>query len=290
MKYERILRKVMFEPWLITKPAHASIISLIESKFAKSIDFESGHATSPNLNPFAARPKEDFFGDALPQMEIDKDRIATIPIKGIIGQGFGTFEKSCGAVDTQDIIEELDTAVARGARAVILDIDSPGGTVNGTPELADKLSQIQADGPPVYTFTNSLIASAAYWIGSTAAGGIYTTKSADIGSIGVYLPWIDRSKAFEAMGYKVEIIKAGKLKATGYPGTQLTEDQRAHLQQGVDDIYKMFTDHVRAWRGQVDDSVMQGQTFLADKAKEAGLIDGVVQSIADVKAKILKSR
>ena len=283
MRYERILRKVNHEPWLITKEAHASILALIESKLAQSIFEKDGK--------FIARPETDFFGEPLPQMTFDENRIATIPIRGVIGQGFGAFEKSCGAVDTGDIADEIDEANSRGAKAIILDFDSPGGTVNGTPELADKIAASQRDGgAEIYSFTGSMIASAAYWIASSAFGGIYATKMADIGSIGVYMPWKDQTKRFEMMGVRVELIKSGKLKGAGYPGTSLTEDQRADFQNSVDQTFQMFAEHVRGYRKDVPDSAMQGQTMFGKDALNAHLIDGIVGGISEVKAKILSAK
>lgn len=276
MRYERILRKVLHEPWLITESGHDTIVRLIESKMAEAQE---------SMRPTAARPKEDFWGEALPQMDISEG-IATIPIKGVIGAGLGAFEKSCGAVDTGDIAEEINTAIGKKVKAIILDIDSPGGTVAGTPELAEHILEANASGIEVHAFTAGMMASAAYWIGASAYS-ISATKTADVGSIGVYLPWVDRSRAYENAGVKVELIKAGKLKGAGYPGTQLSDEQRAHLQEGVDDIHAMFKGHVRGQRGNVPDSAMQGQTFMAEKGAANGLVDHIVRSISDVRREIL---
>lgn len=282
MRYERIIRKVVSTPWLIIRSSHAAIVTLIESKLGHSIiDVEA------EVTPVAARPKVDFFKQPVEQMEIDKNRIATIPVKGIIGSGLGNFEKSCGAVDTGDIAEELDQAVAAKVRGIILNFDSPGGTVSGTIELADKIAAIQEAGEiPIYAFVNGMCCSAAYWLAS-GTSGIFATKSSDIGSIGVYMPWVDRTKAYDMMGLKVDLIKAGKLKGTGYPGTALSEDQRAHLQSEVDDIYNMFTAHIEKYRGEVPSDLMQGQSFMADKIKNTPLIDGIKGSIDDVKKMIM---
>ena len=86
-----------------------------------------------------------------------------------------------GAVDTEDVAAALSEAGASPAvRAVFLDIDSPGGTVAGTPELAGAVASLNAR-KPVYAFTSGMMASAAYWIASQATA-VYATPSAQVGS------------------------------------------------------------------------------------------------------------
>jgi len=285
MKLERIIRKITAEPWLITRAGHATIVQLIESKLGESIE-----GFSQPGEPSAARPAKDLFGDPIEQMEFDpRSRTATIPIKGVIGAGLGRFEKACGACDTMDVAEDMDNAAMAGAKRIILNIDSPGGTVGGVPELAEKISSMQKDGLAVFSFTSGLMASAAYWIGSSAMGGIYATASAEIGSIGVYQPFIDQGRRFSAMGYNVELFKSGKYKGMGYPGTSLTDEQRALLQAQVNDIYGKFTAHVLRHRSRVPGEAMQGQTFMADKAQKNALIDGITTDLKSLRDKISKS-
>jgi hypothetical protein len=156
--------------------------------------------------------------------------------------------------------------------------------VLGTPELADRIAQVSK---PIMAFSNGMIASAAYWIAS-ATGGIYTTRTANTGSIGVYMAIADESRAFEAQGVKIEVIKAGKLKAMGFPGTPITDQAREHLQAQVNQIYSMFTNHVRQYRGDdIESSAMQGQLFMGPEAVEAGLIDGVVRNKAEALERFL---
>lgn len=269
MRYQHVIEAVFHQPWLITSQAHASIRTLIESHLAQTA-----------LDVRVAREGEGPCGEAveLEQMQI-VDGIAHIPIGGVIGQRLSRFEKGSGAVDVTDIGSELAQAESDpNVRAILLDFDSPGGMVSGTPELAAQVSQAQK---PVYSFTSGQIASAAYWLAS-ATDGIFATISADVGSIGVYMPWIDATAFMEKKGLKVELIKAGKLKGAGFPGTSLSADQRAHLQERVDQIYGMFTAHVRAQRGAVADETMQGQTFMAAEAMSRGLIDGIVRNKAEV--------
>lgn len=267
----------LYEPSLITPGAHASIRRLIESRLGQEA-FEAADAQ---------RQGTDFCGNTvdLPSMAVIEG-IAHIPIGGAIGHKLGLREKGRGAVDTTDVMNELAQADADPAvTAAVLDMDTPGGMVTGTPELA---AAVAAFSKPILAFTSSMIASAGYWI-AASADGIFTTQTASTGSIGVYVPWIDQTEAMKAEGLKVELIKAGKLKGLGFPGTALTDAQREHLQEQVDNIYGMFKSHVIEHRGNVPDSAMQGQTFMAREAMAAGLIDGIVSSKADMISKYLRN-
>jgi len=123
-------------------------------------------------------------------------------------------------------------------QAVFLDMDSPGGTVNGTPELAALVADV-SKAKYTYAFTDGQMCSAAYWIASQS-DAVFATPSARVGSIGVLLPMLDESKAFEQAGIKDELFAAGKYKSVGVPGLLLTDEQRAWLQSDVDKIYADF--------------------------------------------------
>lgn len=267
MILEYLIRKVFFEPSLITPCAHASIRQLLESKI------ESGSFIRDGVDSCGAKVE-------LPGLQIIDGGLAVIPIGGAIGQGLSGFAKGRGAVDVADIEAEIEEALSDSkVHTILFDLDSPGGMVSGTPELAARIKRIT--GVRTVAFTQGMIASAAYWIASSCQS-IYATESAEIGSIGVYLPFHDLTKAAEMEGVKVELIKAGKLKGIGYPGLPLTDVQREHLQERVNDIYKMFTSHVRANRGAISEDTMQGQTFLAREALSRGLINEIVASRAHV--------
>lgn len=267
MKYQHILQKVYHEPWLITPGAHASIVALIESRIL-------------NAEPRSEREGTDYCGDKVEveQMEV-RNGIAHIPIGGVIGRKLTGFEKGMGAVDVLDVEREINQAEDDPrVKGIILDFDSPGGMVSGTPELAERIAQVDK---AIFAYTEGMMASAAYWIAS-ACDQIYATRSADIGSIGVYIPWVDSSERYKEAGYTVKVIKSGKYKGMGYPGTPLTDDQETLLQERVNAIASEFYQQVRNARGEVDDETMQGQTFDGRESAARGLIDGIVKSKDDV--------
>ncbi len=138
------------------------------------------------------------------------------------------------AVDTEEITAAVREAANRpDIEAVFLDIDSPGGTVTGTPELAQAVADAGKQ-KPVYAFSSGLMCSAAYWVASQAQA-IYVTPSARVGSIGVIQPIIDDSEAFKNAGLKVEVFAAGKFKSIGMPGVSLTDSQRECIQSNIEE-------------------------------------------------------
>ena len=200
------------------------------------------------------------------------DGIAVVSITGVVGNKLPLYmQKYFGMVSADRIAAAVDQLEEdENVKAVVFDIDSPGGTVSGVPELAEAIKSMSK---PTVAHTSGLMASAAYWIGA-AADNIMATPSALVGSIGVFIPVISTRRLYESMGIDVDVIKAGKFKAAGYPGTDLTDDQRADLQSSVDYVYSLFSGFV-AGRREVEKQYMQGQDFYATQALEPGLIDGL---------------
>jgi signal peptide peptidase SppA len=270
MKLTWLIHQLYHEPALITPEAHSSIRQLLEARLDDAIAFD----------PEAAKRQGEYCGKKvdLPSMEVI-DGIAHIPIGGAIGAKLSGFAKAIGAVDSQDVARDVAEAEADPrVKAILFDIDSPGGMVTGTAELADLVAAAKK---PTAAFTDGMMASAAYWIGS-ATGAVYATRSAQLGSIGVYLPVMDMKGYYEQMGVKIELIKGGKLKGIGYPGTSLSDTAREFLQNRVNQLYAEFKTHVRAMRGPgIAEETMQGQTFYGPESVSRGLADALVRSKAD---------
>jgi capsid assembly protease len=175
-----------------------------------------------------------------------------------------------GAADSGDIGAALREAAGRDdVKAVLLDIDSPGGTVAGTPELAAAVRSLDAI-KPVYAFSSGLMASAAYWIASQARA-VYATPSAQVGSIGVVQAVLDDSAAIEAAGLKIEVFAVGKYKAMGAPGARLTDDQRGLIRSNIEETVREFHAAVLARGRAIPAEAMEGQTFSGRQAQRVNL-------------------
>lgn len=179
-----------------------------------------------------------------------------------------------GACDLEEIRSQaLALRDNDNVERVLLDIDSPGGTVNGTPEAADAIGEL-ARKKPVFAFTAGVMASAAYWLASQATS-IRATPTAAVGSIGVLWIYYDRSKMAEDMGLKVEVFKTGIYKGMGTPGTSLSKEQSELVQTRINSIFSDFKSAVNSGPRSIPDSAMQGQVFYGSEAAEVNLCEVV---------------
>jgi len=203
---------------------------------------------------------------------IGEATIEVIPVHGIIGRHLSQMETMCGGCDLDRVEAAIAQAVGNDSvEAIVLHVDSPGGVTDGIDSAAEAVASA-ARQKPVYAFTDTMMCSAAYWL-CAGASQIHATAFADVGSIGVYMAWIDQSKFMENEGLELKIYKAGRLKAMLLPG-QMTEEASAHLQAQIDLIYEAFTAHVAAHRVNVESDSMQGQSFLGQQALDLNLVDG----------------
>ena len=202
-----------------------------------------------------------------------------IHIDGVIDKHLSTFEVLCfDATDLNDVDAALNAAAAdKECKNILLYLNSPGGSVTGVPETADRIAAIAAK-KNVFAFTDGACCSGAYWL-AAACDQVFATSSAQLGSIGVYLALLDQTRALEAKGQKVETIKDGKLKAAGASWKTLTDDERAHFQELVDQIGAMFRSAITAKRPDVTSETMQGQAFMGAAARNRGLCDGLLPDL-----------
>jgi signal peptide peptidase SppA len=252
------------QPWLITSEA-------MHSMAAQAVAFFDARLTLPEPSSNPLLSVEDGVGIIRihgPLMR-DPDLISSLLF---------------GATDMNQVAEAIQEAVARDAvKSILLDIDSPGGTVNGTPELAQAVADT-AKLKSIHAFSAGQMCSAAYWIASQC-DAVYATPSARVGSIGVMLPFIDSAEKFRSQGLKVEVFAAGKFKGMGTPGVSLSEEQRALIQSDIEEVAADFKTAVLARGRKIPDEAMEGQSFSARKAQRFNLA-GTVKSRDEVIARL----
>jgi signal peptide peptidase SppA len=168
-------------------------------------------------------------------------------------------------------------------KSIILDIDSPGGSVVGIPEAAAAVWSARKR-KRVVGVVSPLCASAAYWIASQA-DSLIAVQSADIGSIGVFFAHADCSRFNEMQGVKVTYIHAGEFKVEGNPNEPLSSAGKAHYQSEVNETYAEFVRAVARGRNVDQAKVLadfgKGRCLTARAAKKAGMIDHIVSSPDD---------
>ena len=207
-----------------------------------------------------------------------QDGVAKIPIMGTIAKKANLMSRMSGGTSTDLLKRDIKSAfVDDDVKAVLLQIDSPGGTVEGVKELADFV--FSNKNKPVVAHTDGMMASAAYWIGS-AADKVFATDTSMVGSIGVASVHYDLSEQDKMRGIKRTNIYAGKYKRIAADNEPLSKEGKEYIQEHIDDYYGMFLDSVAQNRGVSKEkavSMAEGKVFIGKKALDIGLIDSIGQ-------------
>lgn len=208
------------------------------------------------------------------------DGVAIITIDGVIAKKMNMFSMISGGASSEIARRSLTAAQADAAvHSIILSIDSPGGTVDGTQTLGDAVYEARST-KPIATLGNGVIASAAYWIGSAASAAYIAEDTTTVGSIGVVTAHQDISGAEAARGIKTTEISAGKYKRIASSYAALSDEGRQSIQDRLDYMYSLFVGAVARNRGVSADVVLEnmadGRVFIGNQAIEAGLVDGVM--------------
>lgn len=209
--------------------------------------------------------------------------VQVIPVIGTLANRAHSFGPGAMDIAQKVAFAASDPRVS----SIVLDVDSPGGTVDGIPELAARIFQAR-QAKPVVAVANSLMASAAYWI-SAAAGEIVVAPSGQAGSIGVFTIHIDESEALEAEGLKVTEISAGRYKTEGAPWKPLDEEGLEFLGSQVSLYYDWFVRDVARFRGDSqkgvrggygEGRVLDGEAAVAAKlADRIGTLDDTIERL-----------
>ena len=171
------------------------------------------------------------------------DGIAVIPVQGVLLKKESFMSAWSGTSSYEQIQRQVASAVGdAGVRAILLDIDSPGGETTGCFELSDFIYAVR-DQKPIYAAANDIALSAAYAIAS-AASRVFVTRTGAVGSVGVYALHVDQSGFDEQVGVKYSYVFAGEKKVDGNPHEPLADGARADMQDEVDREYAIFTETV----------------------------------------------
>lgn len=266
MKLQRVIQSVYFEPWSITPEGWRAVHSILKPRILA----DSGALELPT----AKDDETDFFGQPLPKMEITPAGVAIIPIQGTLIHHASLLEKQCGACSYDDVKRDVESALnSAGLQKIVFHVESPGGMCVGCSEAAAVIDRA-TDFVRTEAVTDGWMCSAAYDL-VAGVSRIYCTPSAQVGSIGAMIGWLDESVRYEVAGLKVEMFTSGPIKGLGTPGTSLTQAQKEYLQSHVLKYAEMFKAHVRENR-LVNDEDMHGGTFIGSDAVDVGLVDELV--------------
>lgn len=211
--------------------------------------------------------------------------VAIIQVCGTLVQKLGTLRPYSGMTGYDGIRQNFMTAMADpDVKAIMLDIDSPGGEVSGCFDLVDAIFKARGK-KPVWSILNESAYSAAYAIAS-AADRIVVPRTGGVGSIGVIWMHMDWSKALTSAGFKVTFITYGDLKADGHPEIPLSEDARKRFQDDITTMGELFVSTVARNRNISAKAVRdtQAATYLGAAGVSQGLADEVMAPDAAFRA------
>lgn len=200
--------------------------------------------------------------------------IALIELSGPLMKHRSSFSGGSSTVTARYQIRQA--AADSQVTGILLQIDSPGGTVSGTADLAADIAAAAAR-KPVHAHIDDLCASAAYWLASQCHR-ITAGATALVGSIGTYAVIQDASQWAANEGIKVHVVRAGEFKGSGIPGTEVTAEQLADMQRTVDALNAHFLAGVSAGRqlSAADTAALaDGRVHIAAEARRLKLIDAI---------------
>lgn len=264
-RYPYLARAIYETPWAIHPSKLDEILSFVSAKLQgedipqDQIDAVSAAARRPG--PYRM-----------------SGSVAVLPLVGTIVPRAGGLAEMSGATSVQRYRASFRAALEDDrVSAIVLDIDSPGGMVDGVPELADEIYAARGV-KPIIAQANTFIGSAAYWIASQA-DEIVVSRSGEVGSIGVLMAHVEEGEYWKAKGVNVTYIAAGRYKTEGNPYERLSDEAREHFQSQINTYYGMFVNAVARGRGvavaTVRETFGEGRMVLANDAVRRGMADRV---------------
>jgi signal peptide peptidase SppA len=262
-RVDNILRAVSAHPWAIHRPKLDQIREFLNFRA------QGGILTAEEIaaNTAAARaPRESNRRAAVAVLPL----FGTLTLRTVPMSDVGTPVLAASrAFDALMADDTIDT--------ILLEFDTPGGTVDGIPEFADKVYEARSK-KKIVAIANTMAASAGYWI-YTAAEERIISPSAVVGSVGVYMCHLDFSKQNEMIGVSPSYISYGEHKVEGNYDAPLSESARAYFQAEVDKVGETFVKAVGRNMGVTPDTVRKtfggGHVFQAKDAVDRGMADRV---------------
>ena len=205
--------------------------------------------------------------------------VSVIPIHGAIENHTDWLAELFGGTSIDSVRAMFRSELADPAvKAILFDIDSPGGTALGVTEFAAEIRAARGGSKPIVAVANTLAASAAAWLGAQADEFV-VTPSGQVGSIGVYAVHQEASKMLADMGITTTIISAGPHKVEANEFEPLSEEAKADIQKRVDSAYSLFLGDMAKGRrttvDQVEANFGGGRVMVATEARAAGLVDRI---------------
>ena len=275
--YEYLIAEMRSQPWAIL-PEKLAVIS----------DLLAFRASGQRYTPEEIQARIGAGAASSRSVTRAPGMVAVLPITGVLQNRAPEMLESSGVVGVNKLQATFRALVNDPEiKAIVLDVNSPGGSVYGIAEFAAAIYESRSV-KPIVAVANHMAASAAFDL-FAAAGESYFSPSAQVGSVGVVMMHQDISKMAENEGVKTTFIHSGKYKVEGNPFEPLSDEARGHLQGENDKFYAAFVDRLSKGRGvsraHVEAHFGQGRMLVAKDAVAAGMADGV-RTMEQVLAKL----
>ena len=205
-------------------------------------------------------------------------KVAVVEIEGVISaSGGGAF--GMAATSSREIVDQIRRAADnREVKALLIRVNSPGGSAAASQEIYDEIRAAHRKGKPVVVSMGDVAASGGYYV-SCAADEIWANPATVTGSIGVIFTHADLSGLFQKIGYSAETLKTGRFKDMGSPSRPLTDEERQFVQKFLETIFHQFVAAVSEGRRMSQARVLeiagQAQIFVGSEAAKLGLVDRI---------------
>lgn len=257
----RLARLVLNQPHCITPEGAEAVLAALDGRI--------GEITADS---FTGTPVTTDRGQLKYRLD---GRVAVIPVHGELVARGGWVGARSGLVSYEGLRHAISEAAAdKRVKAIVLDIDSPGGMAAGMTETAALIREVGA-AKPVTAVASPLAASAAYGLAS-AANRIVAAPDSQLGSIGVVYLHADRSGELEKKGIRVTLVHAGAHKIDAHPFGPLSPAVQADIQGRIDAVHANFISIVRSGRPQLSEAAVrqtEARVYLAEEAVARGLAD-----------------
>jgi signal peptide peptidase SppA len=297
MKFAHLATRLYNTPLLITPEKAAVLEAIFRARLEGRPALES---PAPIEGPQTRREQMEYECASQGMQRADggywrtQDGVALLPVMGTLVQRADSLDAMSGLTGYTRIGAQLQAALDDPrVDAILLQIDSPGGEVNGLVDLTSKVAAASQK-KPTWAIADEQAFSAAYWLASAAAK-VYAPRTAMVGSIGVYMMHQDQSQKNAKAGVTYTPVYAGARKLDGSPHAPLTDEARAIVQARVDEIYNLFAQTVADNRGVDEQAVRDTEAAMLNTtaAQDVGLIDGVAsfdETLAALAAEAQKFR
>lgn len=283
VRYPHVMAGLLETPWAITEPMRDVVVAIAARRIAgekltrieieEAIDGRPAHREPVMISYDIAAGRT---GNV--RSKPTSGQIAVLPFYGVMAPRLSGMASMSGGTSVTSYMEQLKQVIADpDVSAILLDIDSPGGSSAMIAELGQLIYDARGE-KPIAAIANTMAGSAAFWV-ATQADEFAVTPSGSIGSVGVYGMHQDLSAALERAGIKTTVIQAGQYKTELHPFGPLSEEALAYHQGVVDSVHEMFLDAVARGRGtttkDVAENFGQGRMLQAKPAVAAGMADRV---------------